>query len=516
MKLIILDGAEAIGGTKLYLQSEGTGLLLDFGINYKRWGLYYEEYLKPRAARGLLDLLALGLAPRVGGLYRSDLFPQGYHPDLPELPVEGVLISHAHLDHCGLLGLLRPEIPVHASALSAAIMKAVQESGQLDYYSELAYINPRYPREEDPRALETGPWKQGAYLGRSWAITDGANEPVRAFLAAPPNPRGRQLIPQPVREADGRIGGLNYRAFPVDHSIPGASAYAIETDRGWVVYTGDLRFAGGRGELSREFVAAAQALRPYLLIIEGTRAGAEGPQVSEAEVHGNALRLVRQHPGELVVADFGPRNIERLQIFLAIAEETGRRLLILAKDAYLLEAIAPAAPEWALLRHPSLGIFDEVKVEPRAWEEHLRQRYPEKLVQLEEIQRAPGQFILAFSYWDLKHLLDLEPRGGLYIYSSSESYTEEQEIDMRRLWNWLEFLRFEVAGFFIESGEPRFPEGLHASGHASGEELLWLAKEISPQFLLPVHTEHPEFFHQGLRGEPIVVLEGRDGLAVGP
>jgi ribonuclease J len=87
---------------------------------------------------------------------------------------------------------------------------------------------------------------------------------------------------------------------------------------------------------------------------------------------------------------------------------------------------------------------------------------------------------------------------------------------MRRLWNWLEFLRFEVAGFFIESGEPRFPEGLHASGHASGEELLWLAKEISPQFLLPVHTEHPEFFRQGLRGEPIVVLEGRDGLALGP
>ncbi len=125
MKLIILDGAEAIGGTKLYLQSEGTGLLLDFGINYKRWGLYYEEYLKPRAARGLLDLLALGLAPRVGRLYRPDLFPQGYHPDLPELPVEGVLISHAHLDHCGLLGLLRPEIPVHASALSATIMKAV-------------------------------------------------------------------------------------------------------------------------------------------------------------------------------------------------------------------------------------------------------------------------------------------------------------------------------------------------------------------------------------------------------
>ncbi|MGQ9734105.1 MAG: MBL fold metallo-hydrolase [Candidatus Bipolaricaulia bacterium] len=521
MRLIILDGAEAIGGTKLYLESWGTGLLLDFGINYKRWGLYYEEYIEPRAARGLLDLLKLGLAPKVAGLYRPDLFPQGYHPDLRELQVDGVLISHAHLDHCGLLGLLRPEIPVHTSALSAAVMKAVQESGLLAYYSELAYINPRHPRGEDPRALETGHWKQGSYLGRNWAITDGASELVQDFLSAPPNPRGRGLIPQPVREANGRIGSLNYRAFPVDHSIPGASAYAIETDRGWVVYTGDLRFGGERGGLTLEFVAAAQGLRPYLLIIEGTRAGAEGPQVSEAEVYENALRLVRQHPGELVVADFGPRNIDRLRVFLRIAEETGRRLLVLAKDAYLLEAIAAAAPapEQALLSQPSpsLGLFDEVKVEPRPWEERLRERYARRLVRLEEVQREPGSFILAFSYWDLKHLLDLEPRGGLYIYSSSESYTEDQKIDMARLWNWLQFFGFEVAGFRIdEGGQPRFSPGLHASGHASGEELLWMAREIRPKLLLPVHTEHPEFFLQGLRGEPLEVLEAREGMGLEP
>ncbi len=512
MRLIILDGAEAIGGTKLYLESRGTGLLLDFGINYKRWGLYYEEYIKPRAARGLLDLLKLGLAPKVAGLYRPDLFPQGYCPDLHELQVDGVFISHAHLDHCGLLGLLRPEIPVHTSALSAAVMKAVQESGQLDYYSELAYINPRHPREEDPRALQGADWRRGAYFGRNWAITDGASVSVQRFLSAPPNPRGRGLIPQPVREANGRIGSLSYKAFPVDHSIPGASAYAIETDRGWAVYTGDLRFGGERGRLTSEFVAAAQGLRPYLLIIEGTRAGAEGPQISEAEVYENALRLVRQHRDELVVADFGPRNIDRLQVFLRIAEETGRRLLVLAKDAYLLEAIAAAAPEQALLSQPSLGLFDEVKVEPRPWEERLRERYARRLVRLEEVQREPGSFILAFSYWDLKHLLDLEPRGGLYIYSSSESYTEEQKIDMARLWNWLQFFGFEVAGFRIEGGEPRFPVGLHASGHASGEELLWMAREIRPKLLLPVHTEHPEFFLQGLRGEPLEVLEAREGM----
>ncbi|MCR4404788.1 MAG: MBL fold metallo-hydrolase [Candidatus Acetothermia bacterium] len=514
MRLRILDGATTVGGTKIYLESQGTGLLLDFGINYKRWGLYFEEYLQPRAARGILDLLALGLALPVGGIYRPDLFPQGYHPDLPELPVEGILISHAHLDHCGLLGLLRPEIPVHASALTAAVMKAVQESGQLDYYSEMAYINPRLPREADPRALRGADWRKGSYQGRRWVITDRLSGPIKEFLTSPPNPRGRRLAAQPVEEAAGHLAKLAYRAFPVDHSIPGASAYAVETDRGWVVYTGDLRLHGGQAELTEAFVAAARALRPYLLIIEGTRAGVAGPRTSEAEVYENALRLVREHAGELVLADFGPRNIERLKTFLMIAQATGRRLLVLAKDAHLLGAIAAAAPEWDLLQHPALGIFDEVKVEPQAWEEQLRERYPARLVPLEEVHRAPGEFVLAFSYWDLKHLLDLAPRGGLYIYSSSESYTEEQEIDMRRLWNWLEFFRFDVAGFFVEGDEPRFPEGLHASGHASGADLLWLAREISPQFLLPVHTERPEFFHERLRGEPIRVLPAREGEEV--
>ncbi|MFQ6089997.1 MAG: MBL fold metallo-hydrolase [Candidatus Bipolaricaulia bacterium] len=514
MRLVILDGAETIGGTKIYLESGGTGLLLDFGINYRRWGLYYEEYIKPRAARGVLDLLTLGLAPQVGGIYRDDLFPQGYRPELPELPAEGVLISHAHLDHCGLLGLLRAEIPVHASALSAAMMKAVQESGQLDYYSELAYINPRQPREEDPRVLRTVSWQRGAYLGRRWAIADGAGDRLKEFLTAPPNPKGKKLVPGPVEGSGGRLGDLQYKAFPVDHSIPGALAYAIETEQGWVVYTGDLRLHGGRGDLMKKFAAAARELRPYLLITEGTRAGAGGPRTTEAEVYQQALQAVREHEGRLIIADFGPRNIERLGSFLKIAAETGRMLLVLAKDAYLLEALAAAAPEFDHLQHPSLGIFDEVKVEQRPWEGRLRERYAEGLVRLEEVHRSPGDYILAFSYWDLKHLLDLAPQRGLYIYSSSESYTEEQRIDMKRLWNWLKFFHFEVIGFHLEDDKPVFPEGLHASGHASGKDLLWMAKEISPKFILPVHTEHPEFFHQSLKGEPITVLAAREGEEV--
>jgi hypothetical protein len=41
----------------------------------------------------------------------------------------------------------------------------------------------------------------------------------------------------------------------------------------------------------------------------------------------------------LIIADFSPRNFERLDTFMGIAKEEGRKLVVLAKDAYLLEAM---------------------------------------------------------------------------------------------------------------------------------------------------------------------------------
>jgi ribonuclease J len=36
---------------------------------------------------------------------------------------------------------------------------------------------------------------------------------------------------------------------------------------------------------------------------------------------------------------------------------------------------------------------------------------------------------------------------------------------------------------------------MHVSCHASGEEILNMIKEINPEKLYPIHTEHPELFN---------------------
>jgi ribonuclease J len=516
MRLLVLDGANSIGGTKLYLEDGATGILVDFGINYGRWGLFFEEYLQPRPTRGLYDLWTLGLVPKVDGIYRRDLLPQGFQPSCDHaLRVAAVLISHPHLDHCGLAGVLRADVPFYASAVGTAIMKAMQDTGKPGFYGEFAYLSPRVPNVVRPESLEAG--RHAPYDGRrAFTIAGGVSDTLRDFWQASPAVK-KPLSAQPIEAASDHIGDLKIRAFPVDHSIPGSMALIFDTEFGPVVYTGDLRLHGKQREETLRFVEVAARERPYLLIVEGTRLGREAtPNGTEQQVLESALAAARA-ARKLIIADFGPRHVERLETFLIVARETGRRLLVLAKDAYLLEAIASAdASTQALLNDATLGVFDELRLKPHGWERRLRQRLQRRFIAPGQVLRDPGAYILAFSLYDMNDYLDLAAaEGATYIYSSTEAHGEDQRMDMWRLWNWTQHCGMAVHGFrwvgVDEHGNAEFSGTLHASGHISAEDLLWLLKEIKPQFVLPIHTQHREWFAESLRGEPTTVVLTQNG-----
>jgi len=100
-------------------------------------------------------------------------------------------------------------------------------------------------------------------------------------------------------------------------------------------------------------------------------------------------------------------------------------------------------------------------------EGRIRNRYADRLVSPEEIHADPARFILCLSFFDIKHLIDIDPLpGGLYIYSSSEAYEEEQVIDQRRLHNWLERFGFEHVGF--ERRRASTPLAMRAASIFSG------------------------------------------------
>jgi ribonuclease J len=487
--LAFYGGIGEIGGTKIMLEDHGHRVLLDFGMSYARRKLFFEEYLQPRVGTGLLDFLELGIIPPIEGIYRTDLELPGLWERFRGTPeyrrcegVDAVLLSHAHADHVGHVSLLRDDVPVYATGLSAGICRANQQSGASGVEQDIITITPR--RLGRPKG-----WDQEGLLAE----------------------RGKKIERRFVAAGDGSAPGLPFecRCFPVDHSIRGAGAWAVRTSSGWVVSSGDLRLHGVREADTRRFVAEAKHLRPRALLLEGTNAR-PARRVTEAEVEERALAAVRGASG-LVVADFSARDTDRLACFHRIARSVGRKLVILPKDAHLLKtihAIDPGAPDPGT--DPDLMIYQGTSLAPGKWAQELAADPRCRLCFARDVSRSQAGMILCFSFFDVNELPSIRPQpGSLWISSTSEPHDEEQTIDVLRLRNWLAHYGFRTLGLPVPAGEglaiPEEERGLHASGHASGDDLLEIARQIAPATLIPVHTEHPEFFVEGLRETGIEV-----------
>ncbi|MBM3470064.1 MAG: MBL fold metallo-hydrolase [Armatimonadetes bacterium] len=461
LRLTVLGGAGEIGGNKILLEDRGAGLLLDFGISYRRRGMFFEEYLNPRTAAGLTDLLVTGVLPAAPGLYRHDLLEmlkRDGHPDHPQpgalavLPLHdepaaaAVLLSHAHLDHAGHVSFLDERIPVYCSGLTHATIEAMTQSRGRDFETEI--LN---------------------------------------FLSRPALPPYDDAVPRRFEavEDEFEAGGISCRALPVDHSMLGAVAFLVRTSRGNILYTGDLRFHGPEAHLSEAMLESAAAEGVWMLITEGTRLDATERR-TEDDVFAECLEAVRGSRGP-VIADFAPRDLYRLSTFLGIAKETGRSLVILPQDALLLEHLHGRHPLVPDPRREPILILKERKAsgtyrdqDYATWERQVL-RWPTAGT-ARDLRSSRSSLILALSFWDINNLIDLGVGDGddaLFIHSASEAYSEEQAADERRLGNWLNLLGVRAR---LRS---------HASGHACQADLVRMARRLRPEILVPVHTEAP-------------------------
>ena len=508
-------GAAEIGGNKLLLEDGDWQVLFDFGMSFGALGTYFEEFLRPRTVRGLSDYLLTGLLPPLEGLYRDDLnaLPEqeaiwkrlrnsrGYRHDLNP---RAVLLSHAHADHVGYVSLLRSDIPVVTGALTACIAKAMQDGGLSTDDSQTVFFRPRVPRDG---LLVTEP--RTSYRQRPWSTvgTDAWTPAAAAYWARRYAKAGPDPVTTPMATGVTEIEGHQIRAFPVDHSIPGAHGFAVETSAGWVGYTGDIRMHGRDAEQTWAFAHALADLDLAALICEGTQA-ARPRGASESDVCSRAMDRVAQ-TGGLVVADFGPRNIERLQTFLAAARQANRQLVVLMKDALLLKAMRAVDPTTPIpAASDGLLIYDDRRATSTAWQDELTDEFANALVSPSTIGKDPGDYVLCLSFFDVTRLLDLgEFSSGAWIYSSSEPYDEESQLDMRRLRNWTQLLGLEFVGGASESEAEA--AGFHASGHASGPDLQRFIEIVNPRTLIPIHLQADglNFYRTAFRESPIHVSE---------
>lgn len=501
-------GVGEIGGNKVLLEHEGSRVFLDFGMSFGMKGAFYEEYLQPRTNNGLRDLMELGIAPTIDGIYRGDLLRvKGIDDVVREIGcpdsdlwaspvmsyedferengrpfVAGVLISHGHLDHFQYVSLLDERIPIYCSDTTRVVIETAEALGSGGFEYEFTVAK--------KRSLSSA--KAGAYFPGARTIT---TEPVR----------------RDYRVLSGRatIGPFEVCSFPVDHSVPGAAAFSIAAADGrTIVYTGDLRFHGTRSDLTESFRDALRDSRPDAFVVEGTRITETSPD-SESGVEQKCLDLVSRTRG-LAMVGFAWKDITRYQTLKRVAERTGRTLVISPKLAFLLNRlrdrgeldITPVAGEKAVRVYVerkggmlySKADYVSSKYDigySVAWDrkdpDSIDVEHLEHGVRAYQIGEAPSKYLVHLDYYDFNELLDLKPPpGSTYIRASSEPFSDEMRLDEARLKRWLE--HFDINA---PTHEPLY---VHASGHASGPEIARLIRDINPRVVFPIHTEHPDAF----------------------
>ena len=424
-------GVNEIGGNKILVSDGDTKVLLDFGAGFSEGLDYFASGIEARRVNGAGDYFEFGLLPELQGLYSEDALQNTELKHIqPE--IDAVILSHYHSDHMGRISLIDQEIPVYCGETTALIHKASSESG-------------------------------GSSL-------DGRE--VRTF-----------------RTGDRfRVGRIEVQPLHVDHSIPGAYGFILQTSEGPVAYTGDFRFHGPMGSMTDDFIAQAQLARPLALITEGTRvsAGDRKQEMGESEVAEQTTRLLRANP-RLVFSSFRGNDVDRVLSFYKACQATGRRLVVSMKVAILLDELKSdtgmKVPQVGrdvsvYLRRKGRGSYDDADY--YKWE----RRFLDHSFTAEEVRRQQNQVLLHLDQWYLPELIDIKPeRGGAYIHATTEAYNEEGEQDEQVIRNWVGHYGFEY-------------HQIHASGHAPMEKVADLVNRVDAKKVIPVHTARSDLFRK--------------------
>lgn len=475
--LTFYGGVNEIGGNKILLEAEDTKLFLDFGMSFKIANQYFAEFLQPRKCTALADFFELGLLPDLKGIYREDYLR---HMDRPkeERSVDAVLLTHAHADHAQYIHFLRTDIPIYCTKATKIILQAVEETGS----------NPLSDLITACDAFTFYETKKGTF-GR---VTRRNSEFVheRTFHVLEP-------------EEKVTIGSLELEMVPVDHSLPGACGYIIYSGEGNLVYTGDIRFHGSNQTLSKNFVEKAKAAEPKWLLSEGTRIDST-QQDSEAGVKQELTQLIAAKAKGLVFVEHPIRDLDRVNTIVEAARANNREFAVTLKLAHLIETLGALAPfslsdVKILVPKKSWGLISKEGIDSKlverdyaTWEREYINR--ENSITCNALQKNPEHYVVSMNLWEINQLTDIQPESAIWIKSSCEPFSEEMELDEERKRNWLE--HFGIKEYFA-----------HASGHASGAELKAIIKEINPDRVYPVHTEHAEMFKDFFKNVTVEIVE---------
>ncbi len=291
IRVSFLGGAREVGRSCLLLQTPDTKVLLDCGVN-----IAYEE----------------------------KMFPQFDAPEFSIEDLDAVIITHAHLDHCGFLpGLFRYgyDGPIYCTRPTRDLMTLLQKD-----YLEIAQ-------------------KEGKFVPFS-------NKEIKECV--------KHVIPLDYGVTTDISPSIKLTLHNAGHVLGSAIAH-LHFGEGLynLAYTGDLKFDSSR--LLEP--AVSQFPRLETLIIESTYGGYDDVLPDRAEAEKELLRIVNEHiskGGKILIPVFGVGRAQELMLVLEEGYNQGIFNAPVYLDGMIWEATAihTAYPEY-LSKEMRRKIFQE-------------------------------------------------------------------------------------------------------------------------------------------------------------
>ena len=131
-------------GLKFTVEHGDHRVLFDFGLEHAPGRAPFSLGLEPRVGRELADLLGVGSAPRLEGVYdRWD-------------GRTAVFISHLHLDHTALVRFLHPDVPLRYPEAMEELRAAVAPGRSWSTATGVTSMSPQVTGRRSASAVPSG------------------------------------------------------------------------------------------------------------------------------------------------------------------------------------------------------------------------------------------------------------------------------------------------------------------------------------------------------------------------
>lgn len=253
--------------------------------------------------------------------------------------------------------------------------------------------------------------------------------------------------------------------FEIEHTIPEALGFILDTPAGKMVSFGDFRLDIGKDgkPVHMKTFERIGAMGVHSLFLDSTGADITTPSLSERTIEENIEMLLKNAKGRVIIGIFSSL-VDRILEIIKIADRLGRKVAVNGRSLKTNLEIAK-----------NLGYFKEQKGVMIPMEEIGKYRDEKILVLTTGAQGESNAGLMRIVNGEHR-LMQLKPTDTV-IFSSSVVPGNERSV---------QGLQDNIARQVDEVYNSKLLD-IHVSGHANATDLGMVLSYVKPKFVVPIH-----------------------------